>query len=210
MITNSHLFSKEICLRMSLSSSLENFMQRECRRCKITKNITSFHVDKRREDGRTLTCRKCYENNHIGKNFKTKEDLERRSQKMRGRKHTIEWRLAISKGHLKAASEGRNHFIKDKPSDPDNFRMRLEYQLWREAIIKLKGCLCELCGSDKRIHIHHIKCFYEFPELRTDINNGQVLCQSCHMKLTWAEKRKSGLRIHVNCKCPQHQNKGDI
>ncbi len=208
MIIDSQLYSKKICLSMSFMSSLENFMQRECRRCKIIKNITAFHVDKRREDGRTVTCRKCYESNHVGRGFRTKEDIEKRAQKLRGKKHSVEWRLAISKGHLKASAEGRNHFKKDAQSDPDNFRMRLEYQLWREQVISLKGNLCELCKSNKRIHVHHINCFYQFPELRTDVNNGQVLCQSCHMKLTWAEKRKSGERIHVACKCPQHQKKG--
>lgn len=193
------------CFNESYLLPLEIYMQKECRRCKKVKNITSFKLDKRNGEKRTVTCRDCYENNPLGKNFRLPEDYKKISDALRGKKHSIEWRVAISKGHLKAVSEGRNHFKKDCPSDPDNFRMRLEYQLWRDDVFLLKGKACENCSSKTRLHVHHIKCFYKYPELRTDVNNGQVLCQSCHMKLTWNEKRKLGERIHVNCKCPQHK-----
>ena len=43
--------------------------------------------------------------------------------------------------------------------------------------------MCEKCEATKRLHAHHIKCYYKNKSLRTDIKNGQILCQSCHMKL---------------------------
>ena len=111
------------------------YMERFCRRCKKFKPLTNFKTDKRREDGRTLTCRKCYTENKTGRYKKLPEDYEARSKKMRGRKHSFEWRLAISRGNLAA---------KGHVSDPDHLRYRLEYRLWRERILQLKVRICEL------------------------------------------------------------------
>jgi HNH endonuclease len=165
-------------------------MLRKCIRCGEEKRIESFKWDKRYPDGRTATCRYCYDHRQLTERIKTREEIEKQASKLRGRKYTLEHRLAISRGQHKAVAQGKHHWKVNTVPNQDTYRMHLEYKLWRENVLELKGMKCELCQSIKRLHVHHIKCFYEYPELRTVIENGQVLCQSCHMKLTWQERRR--------------------
>jgi len=158
------------------------YMFKICSRCKLEKKITNFKVDKRQLDGRTITCRHCYTYNKLDKWVPTPEQIEKRRQKMIGRKHSIETRLAMSEGQKRAIAEGRRQGKILEVPDKELERSSLKYQLWRNKVMELNGNYCETCKSDKRIHVHHIKSYYDFPELRTDTNNGQILCLSCHMK----------------------------
>lgn len=40
---------------------------------------------------------------------------------------------------------------------------------------------CEACGSVKRVHVHHVKPFHQFPELELDSDNLMTLCPWCHL-----------------------------
>ena len=66
-----------------------------------------------------------------------------------------------------------------------------EYKQWRVAALEAKGNRCEDCGVEQnstcnccgitiRLHVHHIKSFSKFPELRFDPLNAEVLCPKCH------------------------------
>lgn len=60
---------------------------------------------------------------------------------------------------------------------------------WRIAILDRDGHVCKLCNKrKKRMHAHHIKDWYNFPELRFDLSNGQTLCMSCHAIIHGKEK----------------------
>lgn len=53
---------------------------------------------------------------------------------------------------------------------------------YRTAIairVREEGC-CERCGATENLHGHHIKSFAEYPELRNNPSNIEVLCGSCH------------------------------
>lgn len=52
----------------------------------------------------------------------------------------------------------------------------------RKVIAKriLEEGRCEECGSAEFLHGHHIKPFAEYPELRNEPSNIQVLCAKCH------------------------------
>lgn len=65
----------------------------------------------------------------------------------------------------------------------EKIRHSLEYVAWRNEVYKKDGWTCRICGSKKKIVAHHLKLFSEFPELRFSVDNGIVLCRSCHLKV---------------------------
>ena len=167
-------------------------MEKICARCKVSKHLPSFVMDKRNEDGRTKTCRKCYATNKLEKFVRTPEQIEAQRQKLLGRKYSLEHRLAQSEGQLRLVEAKKHVFQTREEPDQETFRMRMKYRIWKEQVKKLKGNFCDLCKSTKMLHVHHIKCFYKYPELRTELDNGQVLCVSCHTKLTWKLRKELG------------------
>lgn len=73
-------------------------------------------------------------------------------------------------------------------------RTTREYYEWRKAVLKRDNYTCVECGYKSHttikgksdIQADHIKPFGKYPELRFDINNGRVLCITCHRKTpTW-------------------------
>lgn len=165
-------------------------MTKICKRCNVEKKITGFKKVKYTEDGRSDVCRKCYDTNQLEIRFVSKETREKIGNRSRGKKYSLEHRLAISKGQRKAIQEGRHHWKKNPYRHKDQARHDIEYRIWREKLLERAGNKCEDCGSVKRLHAHHIKCFYKFPEMAFDENNGKILCQSCHSKLHMKLKKE--------------------
>lgn len=56
-----------------------------------------------------------------------------------------------------------------------------KYYKWSLLIRKKYNYKCNICGATKKLCAHHIKSYKNYPELRYDINNGILLCHSCHM-----------------------------
>ena len=56
------------------------------------------------------------------------------------------------------------------------------YQDWRKKVLERDDYQCTSCGSEHYLEVDHIKPYSLFPELRYDINNGRVLCHSCHVQ----------------------------
>lgn len=65
------------------------------------------------------------------------------------------------------------------------------YREWKKTALENAGYKCEQCGVENRfvckccgtrvsLHVHHIKPFAEYPDLRFDPDNAQVLCPKCH------------------------------
>lgn len=61
------------------------------------------------------------------------------------------------------------------------------YKKWKVSVLKRDNYTCRQCGNKKSLHVHHIKSFSRYPDLRFDINNGITLCVKCH-KLTHKNK----------------------
>ena len=61
-------------------------------------------------------------------------------------------------------------------------RHSLEYREWRMKILDKHGHKCKICGSTERLEVHHIKPVLEYPEAIFDMDNGIVLCKSCHIQ----------------------------
>lgn len=72
-------------------------------------------------------------------------------------------------------------------------RFNGEYVSWRKKV-KLKyrnhcvecnrllGVICKCCDQKIQFHVHHIKSVIKYPNLIFDVNNGILLCYSCHQK----------------------------
>lgn len=61
-----------------------------------------------------------------------------------------------------------------------------EYIKWRNDVYARDHFTCQHCHvkcSSKMIVAHHIKTFKDYPELRFVVDNGIVLCRSCHKKV---------------------------
>jgi len=60
-------------------------------------------------------------------------------------------------------------------------RESLEYKYWHKSCLERDNFTCQRCGQHGGdFVVHHINNFAEFPELRTLIENGIVLCKKCH------------------------------
>lgn len=60
-----------------------------------------------------------------------------------------------------------------------------EYREWMIAVYKKDGYTCQKCGAstDARLHAHHIEGYADHRELRTNLENGIVLCDKHHREL---------------------------
>jgi hypothetical protein len=166
-------------------------VEKICKRCGVSKKIQKFKTDKRRDDGRSACCRECYETKQLEVWKRTPEQIEAQRSKLQGRKYSLEHRLAISKGQKIAVKEGRHHWKRNDFENEDQDRCHIAYKIWKEKLLERCGGKCETCGKTERLHAHHIECFYKRPELRFEINNGKILCISCHMRLHRSKKMPS-------------------
>lgn len=56
-----------------------------------------------------------------------------------------------------------------------------EYQKWRRDVFSRDDYTCQCCGEvGRKLNAHHIESYSRNKDLRTDINNGITLCESCH------------------------------
>lgn len=57
------------------------------------------------------------------------------------------------------------------------------YKEWRRRVLNRDGWACTKCGGQKRLQVHHLDNFRDYPELRMVDGNGAALCKSCHLEL---------------------------
>lgn len=72
-------------------------------------------------------------------------------------------------------------------------RKSRQYKIFRLAVLERDNYKCIWCGEFRKelLEVDHIKPFALFPELRLAIDNGRVLCRSCHLKTdTYAGKTR--------------------
>lgn len=65
----------------------------------------------------------------------------------------------------------------------DAIRHSPEYIAWRNACGNRDKKKCQLCGTWRKVIVHHIKTFEKYPKLRLEITNGITLCRGCHVKI---------------------------
>lgn len=62
------------------------------------------------------------------------------------------------------------------------FRQNKRYKEWRKTVLDIHGNCCKLCKASKKLEVHHIFNFNDFPEKQIDLSNGLILCKACHAK----------------------------
>src|ERR1035437_3593139 len=86
---------------------------------------------------------------------------------------------------------------KETKEDLEIIRRSKNYRNWRKSVVERDKHTCQKCGATNAIlHVHHIKDFNSYPDLRFNIDNGKTLCISCHMK----EDNFDGLRRYFGKK----------
>ena len=67
----------------------------------------------------------------------------------------------------------------------DDTRERRSYiaKRWREEVLERDHHTCQSCGATEHLHCHHIKEYQRYPDDRWNVNNGIVLCVTCHEKV---------------------------
>lgn len=53
---------------------------------------------------------------------------------------------------------------------------------WSKEIKIRDGHICQKCGATDDLESHHIYNHFDYPELRTNIDNGICLCKLCHFR----------------------------
>lgn len=109
-----------------------------------------------------------------------------------GRVFSQEHKANISKANTGTKRKEKNPNWKGGVST-ENFKIRnsASAKNWRKAVLekynhKCSACgvaqntTCECCGTKIKLHVHHIKSFADYADLRFDVNNGEVLCPKCH------------------------------
>lgn len=109
-----------------------------------------------------------------------------------GKTFTPEHRQALSKAKRGKWSGEKNPNWKNNARTKNmQARSTGEYKQWRYAALALvgfacqgcgikQGTVCECCGHKITLHVHHVKPFATFPELRYEPSNAEVLCPKCH------------------------------
>jgi len=79
-----------------------------------------------------------------------------------------------------------------------------KYENWKNAVFSKNGMRCEMCGEAEYLEIHHRQSFYSIIKACNikntaqafennalwDIDNGSVLCKTCHTKMASSKYRE--------------------
>ena len=76
---------------------------------------------------------------------------------------------------------------------------RGRHSAWARRVLSRDKATCQHCdASDVPLVAHHVLSWEDFPELRTDIDNGVTLCNPCHYKEHGWELSPSGIKSIIN------------
>ena len=126
---------------------------------------------------------------HLGKKHteKTKEKIRKNAEVnpnfgFKNRSHAERSKRKIRKNNKGKHSGPLSGFWIDGRTF-ENIRIRngIEIRLWREAVFARDNWICQKCKEQGgTLHVHHIKNFAQYFELRFVISNGITFCKKCH------------------------------
>lgn len=94
-------------------------------------------------------------------------------------------RLVESNGGKIGNQKGDTHYNWKGGITPEVLKIRASEEMrhWVKAVLKRDNYTCQECGIGRvKLCAHHLKSFSAYPELRTELSNGQTLCEPCHRK----------------------------
>lgn len=162
-------------------------MLRKCTKCSEEKSIERFvrQRGKYRTDPFRKDCKDC-------KNKLRREKSEALGKKpYRILKGNIPWNKGLPASPEVIEKLKKSHLGKSPPNKgmlKSEKRFSRKYAEWREKIRIRDEFKCKKCGSEKALHVHHIVPWKEREELRFDVENGIILCRSCHAKIEGYQK----------------------
>ena len=119
----------------------------------------------------------------------SKEQVELRASKNRGKKRTEEQRKRMSKSALSVdlskRARGEKIWNWKGGITPINQTIRKSsaYANWRRKVYERDDYTCQVCGNrGGELNADHIKSFANNPELRFELSNGRTLCKPCHQE----------------------------
>jgi len=62
-----------------------------------------------------------------------------------------------------------------------NWRKSYDYYRWREDAFDKYGHICNVCGSNSNLHVHHLRDATHNPTLKFCIKNAVIVCRQCHL-----------------------------
>lgn len=71
------------------------------------------------------------------------------------------------------------------------------YEITRQRVLKRDKHKCVLCGSRKKLQVHHIITYADCYITRDDEKNLCVLCKICHKEVSKNEKNYAIMLINI-------------
>lgn len=116
------------------------------------------------------TCEIC------GENFLVKK-YEKETKRFCSNKCRHIWHKAYFTGE-------RNHFWKGGFPAVADKRNTIEYQEWRSNVFQRDNYICQICGyRGKKLNAHHKESWKDHEGKRFDLENGIILCATCHREV---------------------------
>ena len=95
------------------------------------------------------------------------------------------WKGSKNPGYVNGKSEARKGILWSV------------YNSWRKDVLGRDNYCCSMCGSKKKLQVHHIVKVVEDISKATDVDNGIVLCSWCHKMTHHPKLRPIGCTVVV-------------
>jgi len=120
-----------------------------------------------------------------------KKKLQRRYEGMVCKNSMCPLYFKLERGwvYLNSEKKRNTNFFKDKYDFNIELFEKKKLMLRKKSeILHKKGRICEICGNEVAIEVHHIIPRSKCPNLSLDIENLMILCNKCHKKIHMEDK----------------------
>jgi len=144
-----------------------------CSGCNKVKPISEFHRRRRNKDGLVYTCKICRQNETLKYRLKYRDLINKRK------------RESYHRDKYKNRHKRHAYYLRNK----EHFLSKSEIQRYgrnRQNILERDGFKCQICGSNKKLAIHHVDgkgTTVPTAERNNNLENLMTVCSLCHIRL---------------------------